>query len=371
MKVYVNKLDEHRLSVNWNGFSKELYRQICSIDGAKWSREERLCTLPYTDRSIQELIRRGAGFEIEVNQELLLENNPFSRWKLTQQERALTSRLGYPLWNEVLEKKLKEECTRRGYSPKTRKVYCGHVSRFVDYAQEGDLKQISSMVSGYTLKLLELGRSHSYVNQALSAIRFYLQVVLGLKEEVSYVRPKKEKKLPNVLTLEEVRRILAGTDNLKHQAILFLIYSAGLRVGEAVRLRREDIDYARRTVRVKQGKGRKDRYTILSEQAYVILMRYCREQRPDSWLFPGMQPGGHLTERSVQKLFERARLASGVQKQASIHTLRHSFATHLLESGIDLRYIQELLGHESSRTTERYTHVSTKDISRIRSPLDL
>ncbi len=151
---------------------------------------------------------------------------------------------------------------------------------------------------------------------------------------------------------------------------MLLTYSAGLRVGEVVRLRCEDIDIDRKMILVRQGKRRKDRYTMLSEFALGALREYLRRYRPRTWLFPGARYGRHLHERSVQKVFQRAKEKAGIDKQVSVHTLRHSFATHLLEGGTDLRYIQELLGHESSRTTEIYTHVSQRDIGRIRSPLD-
>ncbi|CAI6087153.1 IS91 family transposase ISMno24 [Cohnella sp. JJ-181] len=185
------------------------------------------------------------------------------------------------------------------------------------------------------------------------------------------MRPRKENKLPNVLSLSEVKRLLGALTNLKHQALLFITYSSGLRVGEVVRIRLQDFDYERRTLLVKQGKGRKDRLTVLSDSALEIVKRYIRKEASDAWLFPGQKGAGHLTERSAQKVFEQALAVSGIKKKVSIHALRHSFATHLLEGGIDLRYIQELLGHQSSRTTERYTHVSVKDIRRIKSPLDM
>lgn len=165
-------------------------------------------------------------------------------------------------------------------------------------------------------------------------------------------------------------RIIQPVVNLKHRAILFLIYSAGLRVGEVVRLRVSDLDAERGTVHIRQGKGKKDRLTLLSHVAYSLLRTYLEEEQPQVWLFPGQERGSHIRERTVQKVFEQAYRASGVAKPASVHTLRHCFATHLLENGTDLRYIQELLGHQSSRTTERYTHVSIRDISRIQSPLD-
>ncbi|MCF2944552.1 tyrosine-type recombinase/integrase [Paenibacillus tarimensis] len=273
------------------------------------------------------------------------------------------------------EKPMREALALRGYSFRTVKAYCGHVERFLsDREIQGDLLKAGwdgRAIQRYSLKLLQLKRSHSYVNQAISALKFYGKHVLhGKQSDTAYVRPKREQKLPNVLSLGEVKRVLTAVANVKHQAILYLTYSSGLRVGEVVRLKVQDLDRERRTLRVKQGKGRKDRLTLLSESALEIVERYMRQERPDNWLFTGQTAGSHLTERTVQKVFEQAVRASKIQKKVSVHALRHSFATHLLEGGIDLRYIQELLGHQSSRTTERYTHVSVKDIRRIKSPLD-
>jgi site-specific recombinase XerD len=149
-----------------------------------------------------------------------------------------------------------------------------------------------------------------------------------------------------------------------------LIYSSGLRVGEVTRLKIEDIDSTRMLVRVKQGKGKKDRYTLLSEIALSQLRRYYMLYKPEIWLFPGGKEGAHITERTVQRVFEDACAKAKILKKATVHTLRHSFATHLLEGGTDLRYIQELLGHASSKTTEIYTHVTEKSIAKIQSPLD-
>jgi site-specific recombinase XerD len=183
-------------------------------------------------------------------------------------------------------------------------------------------------------------------------------------------RPKKDKKLPVVLSQKEVFRILSLVTNIKHRTILMLIYSGGLRIGEAVKLRVEDIDPERKLIYIKSAKGRKDRYTILSDVALKTAQKYFDLYKPQRWLFPGSRPDKHITTRTVQAIFEDACKNAGITKDVSPHSLRHSFATHLLESGIDLRYIQELLGHKSSKTTERYTHVSNKDLSKIKSPLD-
>jgi integrase/recombinase XerD len=149
-----------------------------------------------------------------------------------------------------------------------------------------------------------------------------------------------------------------------------LTYSAGLRVGEVVRLKLEDIDEERKLIHIRQAKGRKDRYTVLSQVAWDFLNIYLKKYQPEVWLFTGAESGTHLTERSVQHIFENACEKAGIKKDVSVHSLRHSFATHLLEGGTDLRYIQELLGHASSKTTEIYTHVSKRDIGSIQSPLD-
>lgn len=272
---------------------------------------------------------------------------------------------------EPYEQQLRQQLQIRGYSGKTIQAYCGHVGRYMDYCDTVPKLNRQECLKKYMLALLEKKLSHAYVNQAISAIKFYDQKVLQIENPVPYIRPKKENKLPNVLAQKEVKTLLGALTNLKHQALLFLTYSSGLRVGEVVRLRIQDFDYERRTLLVRQGKGRKDRVTVLSDHAVEIVKRYIRQDAPDQWLFPGQNKTSHLTERSAQKIFEHALAVSGINKKVSIHALRHSFATHLLEGGIDLRYIQELLGHQSSRTTERYTHVSVKNIRRIKSPLDM
>jgi site-specific recombinase XerD len=161
--------------------------------------------------------------------------------------------------------------------------------------------------------------------------------------------------------------------NLKHKSILYLTYSAGLRVSEVVRLEFTDVDQERKLILIRQGKGRKDRYTLLSEIALNVLTEYIQKSGDDvkTWLFPGNSPERHITERTVQIVFKNVLRKAGIKKDVSVHALRHSFATHLLESGTDLRYIQELLGHKNSKTTEIYTHVSNRNLIKIQSPLDV
>lgn len=209
------------------------------------------------------------------------------------------------------------------------------------------------------------------MNQAVSALRFWHVTVLGRSDLKQWIRPKRQKKLPVVLSTSEVARLLKSVEHVKHRTLLALIYSSGIRIGEAVRLTKQDIDPERKTIHIRQGKGAKDRFTVLSTAAYTLLQHYMDNQPIVGYLFPGGKGlDHHLSERSVQHVFEKAIQKAGITKPATVHTLRHSFATHLLENGTDLRYIQELLGHASSKTTEIYTHVSIKDIRRIQSPLD-
>lgn len=207
--------------------------------------------------------------------------------------------------------------------------------------------------------------SDSTQNQAVNAVKFYYEKVLGRERTFYELRPRKGRSLPGVFSEREIQRLFGVIENLKHRTV----YSAGLRIGESVRLRKEDIDFDRNTVFVKAGKGKKDRYSVLSEKMKIVLTRYLEKYRPDYWLFEG-QEGERYSTRSIQNIFRRAMEKSGVNPYATVHTLRHSFATHLLERGMDLRYIQELLGHNSSKTTEICTHISTRAREKFCSPLD-
>ena len=189
-------------------------------------------------------------------------------------------------------------------------------------------------------------------------------------EDIPLCRPRRERRLPVVLSREELHRFLGAVGNPKHVALLAVAYSAGLRVSEVVRLRLEDLDRDRGLVRIRAGKGKKDRLTLLSQTALTLVDTYLAGVDPGVWLFAGARVGRHLSTRSVQKITAAARARAGITKPVTPHVLRHSFATHLHEAGTDVRLIQELLGHASVRTTEIYTHVSRRQLQSIRSPLD-
>jgi integrase/recombinase XerD len=213
--------------------------------------------------------------------------------------------------------------------------------------------------------------SSSYQNQTVYVIKLFYGILEHKRFDVQLVhRPKKERLLPNVLSKEEVQQLLKALKNRKHLAMLVLIYACGLRLGEVLKLLPTDIDAKRCVLIIRQAKGRKERIATLPEMIVDMLRGYYKEYRPSKWLFESQQPEEPYAERSIELVFKKALRQSGVKRPATLHWLRHSYATHLLEGGTDLRYIQELLGHKSSKTTEIYTHVSTQNLQAIRSPIE-
>jgi len=261
---------------------------------------------------------------------------------------------------------------RKRYSQSTIDCYTNYFRQFMTYFRDADLQKIRPhQINQYMLDLINNKQiSVSQQNQRINAIKFYYEKVLGRKREYYQLsRPRKDKKLPTVLTLEEVVKIFCLTKNLKHRCILMTIYSGGLRRSELINLKVEDIDSERMLMKICGAKGKKDRYTLLSERLVTELREYYKTYRPKIWLFEG-QAGGQYSATSIMKIFHDAVKRAQIRKHVTPHTLRHSFATHLLEQGTNLRYIQELLGHASTKTTEVYTHVASNTLMKIRNPLD-
>jgi site-specific recombinase XerD len=278
--------------------------------------------------------------------------------------------------DEVLLDRFEEEMNLRAYSRRTVTGYRRHARDFLRSREArvtaSDSDGLSEDLREYLLeRTREGGVSRSYHDQMVSALRLFCSVVMKRRlEDLPLTRPRRDRKLPPVLSAAEIHQLFSVLRNPKHLAVLFIVYSSGLRVSEVVRLRYEDLDRDRGLIHVHGGKGRKDRMTLLADAAMAAVERYLDGKRPGSWLFPGNQPSRHLSARTVQKVVESARARAKIDKKFSVHALRHSFATHLLEAGTDLRFIQELLGHENPRTTQLYTHVSTRTLGQIRSPLD-
>ncbi|MGW8266113.1 MAG: site-specific tyrosine recombinase/integron integrase [Longimicrobiales bacterium] len=277
-----------------------------------------------------------------------------------------------PPWLPGLLERVDREMRIRNYSPKTRKLYVGHLDRFYRGRAKDDPICTTEECKAWLAGIVDGGRSHSYMSQALSALKFLHEIVLGVAAPVPRLaKIRRNRPLPTVLSREEVRRLIHAARNPKERALLLILYSAGLRVGEAVRLRVADVDSDRMVIHVRSGKGRKDRVVMLADVALEALRSYWRFHRPRKWLFPGGRRERHLNTRTVQRMVTDAARRAGIRKRVTPHTMRHSFATHLLENGTDLRYIQRLLGHKKSTTTEIYTHVADRDLARIKSPADL
>jgi len=263
----------------------------------------------------------------------------------------------------------------RNYSTSTITTYHFYLLRFINAYRKNNIQTINKFseerVNEYHEIMME-GKTYNSktINQSISALKLYYEKIVKVKfNEELVVRPKREKTLPMVWSQDDIGLLLRGIENLKHKTILSLIYSAGLRIGEVTRLKLADINENRMQIRIEQAKGKKDRYTLLAENTLKLLRIYKKEYKPKEYLFEG-QFGGYYSTTSIRNILKEGIKKSKLQLKGSVHTLRHSFATHLLESGTDLRYIQGLLGHSSSKTTEIYTHISNKHLQKIKSPID-
>ena len=269
-------------------------------------------------------------------------------------------------------KDLQRELIARRYSPKTVKSYIHYNNKFLKFIRKTPKEITNEDVKDYLFYLVEKkGVATSTLNIAISALKFYYGEVLKKSFIYEIKRPTKDKKLPTVLNDNDIAKLISAVENIKHRTLLMMTYSSGLRVSEVVKLRREDLDFKRSIIHIRGAKGRKDRYTLFSEIAQKTLRIYIKASNPMEWLFPGQKKGSHISIRTAQQIFLDAVKRTDIIKNISIHSLRHSFATHLLESGVDLRYIQELLGHKSTKTTEIYTHVSNLKMRKIKNPLDI
>jgi len=259
------------------------------------------------------------------------------------------------------------------YSENTIKTYTDALKSFFLFYNDMDVLSINNYdVENYHQKhIIKRNLSGSYQNQIINAVKLYFKIIIQTNIQVDRIyRPKREKLLPNVLSKQEVKSILNAHTNIKHKTMLSMIYSCGLRRSELINLKPGDIDSKRNLVIIRQAKGKKDRIAPLSANILFILRNYYKEYKPLTWLFEGRIEGTPYDERSLAEVLKQALVKAKINKPVSLHWLRHSFATHLLESGTDLRYIQEILGHKSSKTTEIYTHVSTNSLQKIKSPFD-
>ena len=363
--IIIQRSGENFLEASVPFDKKGWLQEIKDIPGRVWSPEAKCWRLPYVVETISLLYRafgEKAVFNFRPSDEIPV------AWANKPEPAVKTILPAHKECLVALEEQLILE--RKSYS--TLKSYKGHLLRFLQYYPDVQPAEINEkQIRDYMLHLVkDKGISESTQNQVINAIKAFFEKVLKQEQKMYYIpRPKKPQKLPNVLSEKEVVNLLKATGNNKHKCILMLIYSAGLRLGELVRLKIRDIDPDRMRIFVYAGKGKKDRYTLFSVKAVLNLQAYLKEYGPDDWLFEG-QDGGQYSKRSVQAIFKKACRKAGIKKPVTVHSLRHSFATHLHEKGINLRHIQDLLGHESSKTTEIYTHLTSKGFDNLQSPLD-
>jgi integrase/recombinase XerD len=272
-----------------------------------------------------------------------------------------------------LRQRMTEDLRIRNRSARTIKTYIGQVAKFAQHFKKSPELLGPEEIRQYQVYLVHERRvSWSHFNQAVCALRFLYHHTLRREWAITHIPfPRQPKKLPVVLSQSEVQRFLEAIRKLKYRAILMTAYAAGLRLSEVTQLQVSDIDSQRQTIRVRQGKGQKDRYVMLSPTLLELLRVYWRVERPRTWLFPGHTPETPISVTSVQRVCHRAGVDAGLSKRVTVRMLRHCFATHLLEAGVNVRVIQTLLGHRSLSTTQRYTHVSTQTVRATPSPLEL
>ena len=340
-------------------YNRSLIEIIKNLALCRWNSSENCWTVPFAVQNMEKLKEIANTYQLKYVYEVVSKTEGAPR---------LPRHANYLHCPKEYTEKLKE----LRYSVNTQNVYTDLFEEFINYYPEKQSEEITEeeIISFLRYLVNERKISTSYQNQSINAIKFYYERVLGGTRKIYLIeRPRKENYLPEVLSEEEIASILKAISNLKHKAIIMVIYSGGLRISELINLKVKDIDSDRMQIRISQAKGKKDRYTLLSNKTLLILRKYFTEYKPKEWLFEGVS-GGQYADSSIYSIFKKAIASANIKKKVSIHSLRHSFATHLLENGTDLRYIQNLLGHSSSKTTEIYTHITVKGFDLIKNPLD-
>lgn len=336
------------------GFDDTLKQLVKQLEGALWSNTLKSWHVNDTPENLAK-IHSIFKDKVDIDDSLLV-----LIVKLSEEAEEKTN--DFTLW-------LKS----KRYSPNTIKTYTDAIKSFLKFYYNKPMAEITNqdVIKFNNEYILANNYSASFQNQIVNAIKLFFRTVENHKIDVDLIhRPKRAKVLPNVLSKEEIKLILNAHSNIKHKTMLSLIYSCGLRRSELINLKPTDIDSKRGIVIIRQSKGKKDRIAPLSPKILEMLREYYIGCKPKTWLFEGQIQNTKYDERSLSNVLKQALTKSNISKPVSLHWLRHSYATHLLESGTDLRYIQELLGHSSSKTTEIYTHVSTKSLQQIKSPFD-
>ena len=338
-------------------FDNGLISIIRSISGATWSKTLAAWHVENTKENYDKVITTFKGITI-INSSKISKTNPFKR-KLTNEQKTILN-------NFYLYLKGKR------YSKSTIQTYTFFVADFVNFHTKTPLEELTNRDVELFIEKVFIERDYSISSQRqfISALKIFIIFCPQTKiNDLVLERPKKSRKLPNVLSQEEVLRIVQVTKNLKHRAIIVLLYSSGLRIGEITSLQLKNIDIERKQVKIESGKGRKDRFVVLASSFLPLLLNYLTTYTPKVYFIEGLE-GHRYSESSIRKFLGKSVILAKVLKRVTPHTLRHSYATHLLENGVGLRHIQELLGHAKPETTMIYTHVAKKDLLDITSPLD-
>lgn len=319
-------------------YDSELIARVKNIRNSFWDSSKRIWKIPFFESNLSEFIREY-GECIDTDSEILL----------------------IPL---------KTEMVRRNYSKKTQRTYILYNKALIRNIGKHPYRIRDYEIREYLDGLYEKGLASVSIRLILQAVKFYYKIIIGKGILKNYPLPKKEKRIPEALNREEVRSILSSLSNPKHRLLLQICYGSGLRVSEVIGLRGTDIDWERKSIRIRQGKGKKDRFSLLPGQCIEDLKGVIDRNGPRSWIFPGMKTGSSLSVRSAENIFHLAKSKAKVTKDVSIHDLRHAFAIHLLENGTSIKLIQSLLGHASVKTTEIYARIVNPSVSKIKSPLD-
>ena len=358
--------DVNRIALRFP-FDAELTHIVRVLPGARWSRQMSCRHMDDRTNVIDLLLEafKGKAFI------------DYSAIRTESRQREALKQIAHPGDLEADDLRKIEEfrnwMVSKRYSESTIKTYTAMLGHFLRFVSPKESSQVDAgdMVRFVNEYIIPRRLSFTFQNQVINASKLFFRHVYKSNLDVeTFERPRREHRLPNVLSREEVKKILLAPFNEKHRVMLSLIYACGLRRSELLNLRLSDIERSRKLIRIIQSKGLKDRLVPVSDKIIELLDTYILKYKPARFLFEGQWPGERYSATSLEKVLKNACLSSGIRKGVTLHWLRHSYATHLLESGTDLRYIQELLGHKSSKTTEIYTHVSIKSIQKIRSPFD-
>jgi integrase/recombinase XerD len=342
---------------------------VKGIEGSRWSKTNNAWYVAKANFNLTRVYSSFKGYWVDYSA-----IQPAKPVKSEAVQGKTITRVSAPIReNQVLIDEYKKWLTHKRYSENTINRYTEMISIFAGHMSATNLAHITNrdVVEFVRGKLIAQGYSYTYQNQLVSALKLFFREIVNAPIDIEKLeRPRREHKLPNVLSKDEIRAILQSPKNIKHKTMLSLIYACGLRRRELLWLRPTDVDSNRGFLTIRNSKGRKDRMVPISERTIGMLKGYYKLYQPKVWLFEGQEAGERYSEASLSKVLKVALEAVGINKPASLHWLRHSYATHLLEAGTDLRYIQELLGHKSSRTTEIYTHVSQSSLQKVKSPFD-